>query len=582
MRKHKDDWSTISDRLFRKKLRTRPMFLRFLFGILGSVIVITAAAAAIVPKLTGNQPRIYAYSSQSTTHGHVTLQLDPNLHVLAVQAKISDAPPNTPLAMDILNGSCTGTTLFPLQATSDDQGHASTAMIFSDQQDATIASNWFFNVYDTTRKAFNGDNLSIACGAIQVDSTGLTGQTQLEPVQQEGLDLTTQSTTQGLAMLQLNSAAHTITVQAIIFGAPSNMPLVMNIHGSGSCTGPILFTLQATSDSQGHAFANMTFDDHRDSMISSGWFFNVHDTTRQEADGNPLSIACGPVQAINPTIAFARLAPVQPSLIQPTPTSTLNPTTPTLSTTEGLATLQLNPNTHALTIQVNIFGAPSNIPLTMNIHHGSCTGPTIPLPMHATSDAAGNASLTTTASDQQDTTIPKTLFFSVDDTTQQGLDGQSLSIACAPIEVADPSDQIAYALLCPAQLTPLTPSLTTPTTPTWQSTTQGLAVLFLNTAKHTLNVLAHLVGAPPNTPLGLDIRGGGSCTGPTLFMIPATSSAGGNINALMPFIDHTDTKLSQNWFFSIYMQRPNGQLLSIACGSILTAGQVGLTQLSPQ
>jgi hypothetical protein len=174
------------------------------------------------------------------------------------------------------------------------------------------------------------------------------------------------------------------------------------------------------------------------------------------------------------------------------------------------------------------------------------------------------------------------LFFSVDDTTQQGLDGQSLSIACAPIEVADPSDQIAYALLCPAQLTPLTPSLTTPTTPTWQSTTQGLAVLFLNTAKHTLNVLAHLVGAPPNTPLGLDIRGGGSCTGPTLFMIPATSSAGGNINALMPFIDHTDTKLSQNWFFSIYMQRPNGQLLSIACGSILTAGQVGLTQLSPQ
>ncbi len=579
-----DDWSTISDRPFRKKLRTRPMFIRLLFGILGSVILIGAAGAAIVPKLIGNQLRTYANSSQSTTHGHVTLQLDTDLHVLAVQAKISDAPPNTPLAMSILSGSCTGSKLFHLQATPDDQGYASTAMIFSDQQDTTIDNNWFFNVYDTTRQAFDGNNLSLACGAIQVDSTGLTGRTQLEPVQQDGLDLATQSTTQGLAMLQLNPAAHTLVVQVLIFGAPSNIPLVMHIHASGSCTGPVIFTQQATSDNQGHAFASMTFDDQQDFMIPSGWFFNVHDTTRQEFDGKPLSIACGPVQAIDPMIAFARLAPVQPSQIEPTPTATLNPTTPRPSTTEGLATLQLNPNTHILTIQANIFGAPPNTPLTMNIHHASCTGSTIPLPMQVTSDSTGNASLTTTANDQQDITIPKTLFFSVDVPTKQGLNGQSSSIACAPIEVADPSDQIAYALLCPAQLTPLTPSSTTPTptVPTGQSMTQGLAVLFLNAAKHTLNVLAHLVGAPPNTSLGLDIHGGGSCTGPTLFMIPTTSNAGGNINAIMPFSDLKDPKLSQNLFFSVHMQGPNGQLLSIACGSILTAGQIGLAQLSPQ
>lgn len=579
-----DNWSTISDGPSRKKLRTRPMFNRFLFGILGSVILIGAAAAAIIPKLIGNQLRTYAYSSQSTTHGHVTLQLDPDLHVLAVQAKLSGAPPNTPLAMNILSGSCTGAKLFPLQATSDDQGYASTAMIFSDQQDTTIASNWFFNVYDTTRQASSGNKLSIACSAIQVASTGLTGQTQLEPVQQEGMNLATQSTTQGLAMLQLNPAAHTLTVQALIFGAPSNIPLVMNILGSESCTGPALFMLQATPDSQGHIFTSMTFDDKQDSIIPSDWSFNIQDTTRQGDDGNPLSIACGPVQAVDPMIAFARLAPVQPSQIQPTPTSTLNQTTPIPSTTEGLATLQLNPNTHILTIQANIFGAPPNTPLTMNIHHASCTGSTIPLPMQVTSDSAGNASLTTTANDQQDTTIPKTLFFSVDVTTKQGLGGQSLSIACAPIEVADPSDQIAYALLCPAQLTPLTPSSTTPapTVTTGQRMTQGLAMLFLNAAKHTLNVLAHLIGAPPNTSLGLDIHGGGSCTGPTLFMIPATSNAGGNINALMPFTDPTDPKLSQNLFFSVHMQGPNGQLLSIACGPILTAGQIGLAQLSPQ
>jgi hypothetical protein len=601
MQEHIDDWSTASDRPFYKRLRTRPMFLRFLLGTLGSVMLIAAAAAAIVPKLTGNQLPIYANASQSTTHGHVTLQLDTNLHILAVQARIFGAPPNTPLAMDILSGSNTGSPLFHLQATSNDKGSAFTAMIFSDQQDSTIASNWFFNVYDTTRQAFNGDSLSIARGTIQVDSTGLTGSAQLHPVQQEGLNLTTQSMTQGLATLQLNPAAHTLAVQAFIFGAPSDTPLVMHIHGSGSCTGPILFMLQATTDSQGHAFVSMTFDDQQDSVVPSNWFFNVHDTTRQETDGKPLSIACGPIQTIDPMIAFAKLAPVQPDPIQltptstpnpttTTPTSTLNPTTTTLSTTEGLTTFLLDPNTHILTIQVNIFGAPPNAPLTMNIRHDSCTGPTIPFPMHATSDSIGNASLTMTVNDAQDTTIPMNLFFSVDNTSNQGLNGQSLSIACAPIEVADPSDQIAYALLCPVQFTPLTPSSTTPTATATststvtaeQSTTQGLAVLFLNAAKHTLNVLAHLVGAPPNTPLGLDIRGGGSCTGPTLFMIPTTSNAIGSINAIMPFKDIKDPKLSQNLFFSVYGQGPNGHVLPIACGPILTAGQIGLVQLSPQ
>jgi hypothetical protein len=451
MQEHMDDWSTISERSFRKQSRTRPMLLRLLFGVLGSVMLIVAATAAMVPKLVYNQQQAHASSSQSTT--------------------------------------------------------------------------------------------------------------------------------QGLATLQLNPTAHTLAVQALTFSAPPNTPLVMDIVGGGSCTGSILYLLQATSDGQGHAAASMTFNDQQDPMIPSDWFFNVHDTTRQGTDGDPLSIACGPVQTIDPTIAFAKLTPVQPSPIQPTPIATGNPTTPTLSTTEGLTTLQLNPNTHTLTIQANIFGAPSSTPLAMDVRNGSCTGPTIPLPMQATSDFAGNASVTATFNDPLDTTLPKNWFFSVDDTTKQGPDGQPLSIACAPIQVIDPSDQIAYALLCPVQSSQTTPS---PAAPTVQRTAQGLSVLFLNTAKHILDVLVHLVGAPPNTPLGLDIHGGGSCTGPTLFMIPATSTVGGNATAVMPFTDQQDKTLPQNWFFSVHVQGSNGQSLLIACGHILTPGQVGLARLSPE
>ncbi|HWS82892.1 MAG TPA: hypothetical protein VN207_01385, partial [Ktedonobacteraceae bacterium] len=522
----------------------------------------------------------------STTQGDATLHLEPNAQLLAVQANISNAPPNTPLVMNVLGGnSCTGPILFPLQATSDNTGQATATMIFDDQQDTTIPSDWFFNVQT---KGPDGNALSISCSPIHVDSSGLTGHATLSPVQPEGQNFSTQSTTQGLTTLHVDTNAHTLTVETLIFGAPPNTPLVMHVHGDGSCTGPILFPLQATSDNTGHASASMTFSQDINgnplpTTIPSDWFFNVHDTTRQGLDGKPLSIACGPVQTIDPTTGFAKLDPVQ-SPVAPTPTQ--NPfgvTTrlTTLSTTEGLTTLQLDPNAHTLTIQANIFGAPPNTPLVMHVHgDGSCTGPIL-FPLQATSDFAGNASATITVKNTQDTTISNNWFFNVHDVTRQGSDGKALSIACGPIQVVNPSNLMAYALVLPVQ-----PSQTAPIAPlpTLQGTTQGLSVLFLNAAQHILNVLVHLIGAPPNTPLALDIHGDGSCTGPTLFMISATSNVTGNTTALMPFNNVQDTKIPNNWFFTVHdptKKGPDGQPLSIACGPIQTPGQVGLAQLTP-
>jgi Cu/Zn superoxide dismutase len=522
----------------------------------------------------------------STTQGDATLHLEPNAQLLAVQANVSNAPPNTALVMHIHGGnSCTGPILFPLQATSDNTGHATATMIFDDQQDTTIPSDWFFNVHDTTKTGPDGKPLSISCGPIQVDSSGLTGEATLSPVQPEGQNVSTLSTTQGLTTLHVDTNAHTLTIETLIFGAPPNTPLVMHVHGDGSCTGPILFPLRATSDNAGHALASMTFSQDINSnplptTIPSNWFFNVHDTTRQGLDGKPLSIACGPIQSIDPTTGFAKLDPVQ-SPVAPTPTQ--NPLgVTTLSTTEGLTTLQLDPNAHTLTIQANIFGAPPNTPLVMHVHgDGSCAGPIL-FPLQATSDFAGNASAIMTVKDVHNNTIPKNWFFNVHNTTRQAPDGKPLSIACGPIQVVDPSNLMAYALVLPVQ-----PSQTAPIAPLpipQGTTTQGLSVLFLNTAQHILNVLVHLIGAPPNTPLALDIHGDGSCTGPTLFMIPATSNVTGNATALMPFNNVQDTKIPNNWFFTVHdptKKGPDGQPLSIACGPIQTPGQVGLAQLTP-
>src|SRR5437588_99615 len=103
MQEHVDDWSNTPDGPSPKKSRTRAMFLRFLFGGLGFVLLTAVAAAALVPQLVYTQ-KMYAapqywgheqyyqqpYShsqdqtthttrtTQSTTQGQITLQLDPD------------------------------------------------------------------------------------------------------------------------------------------------------------------------------------------------------------------------------------------------------------------------------------------------------------------------------------------------------------------------------------------------------------------------------------------------------------------------------------------------------------------------
>src|SRR5436190_13678410 len=202
MQEHVDDWSNIPDGPSPKKSRTRAMLLRFLFGGLGFVLLTAVAAAALVPQLAhtqkmyaapqyGGYGQHYSHSSDQTTHttqithsttsGQTTLRLDPNAKTLDIQAKVSDAPPNTSLVMHVHgDGSCTGPILFMLQATSDDRGNASATKTFSqdandDPLPTTLPDNWFFNVHDSTRQGSDGKPLSIACGAIKVDSSRLTG-----------------------------------------------------------------------------------------------------------------------------------------------------------------------------------------------------------------------------------------------------------------------------------------------------------------------------------------------------------------------------------------------------------------------
>ena len=207
--------------------------------------------------------------------------------------------------------------------------------------------------------------------------------------------------------------------------------------------------------------------------------------------------------------------------------------------------------------------------------------------LQATSDNAGNAYATMTFSQDANnnalpTTIPTDWFFNVHDSTRQGPDGKPLSIACGPVKVADSSGLRGDALMLPVQPSQTTAPTKTPSAT--QSTTQGLTVLYLNAAAHTLNVLVHVIGAPPSTALSMNIHGDGSCTGPTLFMLQTKSDNTGNATAIMPFDDPQDTTIPNNWFFNvdnIAKQGPDGKPQSIACGPILAPGPVGLAQLSP-
>src|SRR5260370_20786754 len=59
------------------------------------------------------------------------------------------------------------------------------------------------------------------------------------------------STTQGRVKLHLDTTKQTLTIQANVSGAPHDTPLVMHVHGDGSCTGSKLYMIQATSDDMG-------------------------------------------------------------------------------------------------------------------------------------------------------------------------------------------------------------------------------------------------------------------------------------------------------------------------------------------
>ncbi len=245
------------------------MFLRFLFGGLGFVLLTAVAAAAMVPQLTYNRQDTYAHSAHTTTQGSAKLKLDPNAQTLTIEAKVSGAPHDTPLVMHVHgDGNCSGSKLYMLQATSDDMGKVSITMTFQDEQDTTIPTNWFFNVHDTTQGPSDMP-LSIACGPIKVDSSGLIGRARLHSVQQQvqNQSLITQTTTEGLATFHLDPNAHTLAIQAIIFGAPPNRPLVMHIHGDGSCSGSILYMLQATSDDAGNAYGRAGYYDSQQLVL---------------------------------------------------------------------------------------------------------------------------------------------------------------------------------------------------------------------------------------------------------------------------------------------------------------------------
>src|SRR5260370_39267657 len=185
MQEHIDNWSNSPDGPPRKKSRTRTMFLRFLFGGLGFVLLTAVDAAAMVAQLTYNRQETYAHSAHNTTQGSAKLKLDPNAHTLTIEAKVSSAPHDTPLVMHVHgDGNCSGSKLYMLQATSDDMGKVSITMTFQDEQDTTIPTNWFFNVHDTTQEPSDMP-LSITCCPIKKIYSSLTVLALFPPVQRK-------------------------------------------------------------------------------------------------------------------------------------------------------------------------------------------------------------------------------------------------------------------------------------------------------------------------------------------------------------------------------------------------------------
>jgi hypothetical protein len=256
--------------------------------------------------------------------------------------------------------------------------------------------------------------------------------------------------------------------------------------------------------------------------------------------------------------------PTPPASTTSTPTTSTTTASATLKhVPSGMATLNWNPSSHALTVKITLSGLAPSSTHPSHIHTGSCSnqGAVVHPLQNIVADATGNATVTSTISNVTNGIPASGWYVNVHNGPGLSPDEQFLPIVCGDVANSSTSTSAAQSVQVPLTAAPGASK---------GQAASGKAQLSLSGT--TLTVTVTLSGLEPNSTHAAHIHKG-SCESQGAVVYPldnVVADASGNAN-VKTTVNNVSTIPSTGWYVNVHRATALSTQTGfdpIACGNV--------------
>jgi CHRD domain len=229
-------------------------------------------------------------------HGTATISWDPTRQGLTVKISLIGLAPGSTHPAQINSGSCAkqGAVVYPLQNVVADARGVGTSTTTIKNVTKIPASGWYIIVHNGPNLSPSDQFLPIVCSNLTRTTVSPTSSLSLQVPLNTAPPASASETVSGMAHLTL--AGSTLAVKLTLSGLQPNSMHAAHIH-AGSCEsqGAVVYPLKTiVADALGKANVTTTIA-NVSSILSSGWYVNVHHGTDMSTQTGFDPIACGNV-----------------------------------------------------------------------------------------------------------------------------------------------------------------------------------------------------------------------------------------------------------------------------------------------
>jgi len=229
-------------------------------------------------------------------HGTATISWDPTRQGLTVKISLIGLAPSSTHPAQINSGSCAkqGAVVYPLQNVVADARGVGTSTTTIKNVTKIPASGWYIIVHNGPNLTPSDQFLPIVCSNLTRTTVSPASSLSLQVPLNTAPPASASETVSGMAHLTL--AGSTLAVKLTLSGLQPNSMHAAHIH-AGSCEsqGAVVYPLKTiVADALGKANVTTTIA-NVSSILSSGWYVNVHHGTDMSTQTGFDPIACGDV-----------------------------------------------------------------------------------------------------------------------------------------------------------------------------------------------------------------------------------------------------------------------------------------------